>query len=496
MKKRDFFRNIITGLGGQFLVIILGVIIPRIMITTYGSDVNGVVSTTTQIFSYLALLEAGIGQSARIALYKPISENNHKEISKVVTSAEAYFRKITWFYGIGVILFSVILPLVIKSEVDYFAIFMIVLLEGLSGVISFFFIQTPTVLLYSDGKGYINNLINLVNKILGYSSKIILAYMGVSIIFVQLAYFVITVLKVVFYRIYLRKRYSWICKKEKTDFSLLKDKKSYLITEIAWTIFSSTDMIVLSVFLSTKLSSVYSVYNIIFSNLNLLLNAVGGSILYVLGQLYHKDIHEYEKVHDSFNTIFLCATTILMSVCCILSIPFIKLYTTGVTDIDYIYPQLPVMYALVQMLSWSRYIPGNLTGVAGYAKQTSYISLIEAITNLSLSIIFVNKFGIVGVTLATVIALPIKVIWCTYIADKKVMKRSYWKSISIIGVNFLFFFGVVFLSRLYQPTISSYGQFFVWGLMLTIIFGIAGMGLNFLVNKDCWQVIRKYILKR
>ena len=116
--------------------------------------------------------------------------------------------------------------------------------------------------------------------------------------------------------------------------------------------------------------------------------------------------------------------------------------------------------------------------------------------NLSLSIIFVYKSGIVGVTMATVIALPIKVIWCTYIADKKVMKRSYWKSISIIGVNFLFFFGVVFLSRLYHPTINSYGQFFIWGILLTAVFGIVGMGLNFLVNRDCWQVIRRYILKR
>lgn len=68
---------------------------------------------------------------------------------------------------------------------------------------------------------------------------------------------------------------------------------------------------------------------------------------------------------------------------------------------------------------------GNLTGLAGYAKQTSFVSLIEAIVNLSLSIIFVYRFGIVGVTLATVIALPVKVIWCTYVADKKVMKRSY-----------------------------------------------------------------------
>ena len=143
--------------------------------------------------------------------------------------------------------------------------------------------------------------------------------------------------------------------------------------------------------------------------------------------------------------------------------PFVKLYTHGVTDVNYIYSSLPIMFCLIQLLSWSRYVNGNLTALAGYAKQTSYISVIEALMNLSLSILFVHKFGIVGVTLATVIALPLKVIWCVYITDNKVMKRPCFKSLSIIGINFLFFFAVVIGTRFYQPTINSYGQFFVWG---------------------------------
>ncbi len=115
--------------------------------------------------------------------------------------------------------------------------------------------------------------------------------------------------------------------------------------------------------------------------------------------------------------------------------------------------------------------------------------------NLSLSIIFVLRFGIVGVTFATVIALPIKVIWCTYIADKKVMKRSYRKSVTIMGVNYLLFGGAVAISSFFKPEINSYGQFFVWGMVLVFVIGIIGIGINILVNRDCWQVVKKYIFK-
>lgn len=489
-------KNVISGFGGQLIAIILGLIVPRFFITSYGSDINGLLSTITQIFTYMALLEAGIGQAAKNLLYKPFQEKDSDGISEIASVAKTYFRKFTIIYGVGVVVLALILPFALKTNVDNITIALIVLFEGMSGVISFYFIQTSSIIIGVDGKNYINNTITLLNKIAGYAVKIIMAALGLNIVLLQFVFFLVTVAKVFFYQIYFRRHYDWI-KFRKTGKGIkLKDRNSYILTEICWTIFSSTDMIVLSTFVSTQISSVYGIYNMIFSNISLLVNAVFSSISYLLGYTYHENLDRYIKVHDSFNSIFLGLITVLMSVCYVLTIPFVTLYTHGVTDVNYIYTSLPLMFCLIQLISWSRYTSGQLTGIAGYAKQTSYISLIEAILNLSLSIVFVHKYGIVGVTLATVIALPIKVIWCTYVADKKVIKRSYWKSISIIGINFLFFFGVAFLSKYYQPTISNYGQFFMWGIVLTVILGTVGMGLNFLVNKDCWQVVRRYILKR
>lgn len=496
MDKLKIKKNIIVGLGGQTIAIVLGIIIPRIFITSYGSDVNGLLSTITQIFSYMALLEAGIGAAAQNALYKPFKDNNIDKISEIASAAQCYFRKFTLIYALGVILLALLLPFVIKSDVASLTISLIVIFEGMSGVFSFYFIETKNIIINVDGKSYINNTINLVIKILGYLVKIIMASFGMNILILQFSYFVIVLLKVLFYRIYFRKRYYWI-KLGKTDKSIkLKDRNAYILTEVCWTIFSSTDMIVLSMFVSTKLSSVYGVYNMIFSNISLVLNSVYMSLVYLLGYSYQDNIEKYRKIHDAFNSIFIGIITILMSVCYILTIPFITLYTNGIKDANYIYTLLPMMFGLMQILSWSRYVSGNLTGLAGYAKQTSLISLFEAVTNLSLSIILVKKLGIIGVTLASVIALPVKVIWCTYVSDKKVMHRSYFKSYSIIGVNLLFYFAVAFISKYYHLVIYSYGKFFLVAIILTVFIGILGMILNFAVNRECWQVVRRYIIKK
>ena len=126
MNKSKFIKNVVFGFGGQLIILALGLIVPRMMISSYGSDVNGLVSTITQIFSYMALLEAGIGQAAKNALYKPIIKNDKNGISEVASIARSYFRRITLFYGIGVILLSVLLPLILKTDVDYLTVFLIV----------------------------------------------------------------------------------------------------------------------------------------------------------------------------------------------------------------------------------------------------------------------------------------------------------------------------------------------------------------------------------
>ena len=489
MKTEKAMKNILFGFGGQLIIVVLGIIVPRIMITNYGSDVNGLLSTISQIFTYMALLEAGIGQAASNAMYKPIAQNDREGFSTVVSVSQRYFRKFTIYYAVGVIILSAFVPFVLKTEVKRSTVALIVLFEGMSGVFNFFFVETQTIILNADGKGYVNNAVNVANKTISYAVKIAMAAFGINIVFLQFVYFLITIAKVIFYKIYFAKKYNWIDYKAASKGLKLKDRNSYIITDVAWTIFSSTDMIVLSTFVSTQLTSVYSVYNMIFNNLNMLVIAVYNSVLYILGHSYHENIKQYEDVHDGFTSVFLGTVTTLMSISYILILPFIRLYTRNVTDVNYINPSLPILFCLVQILSWSRYISGNLTFLSGYAKQVSVVSLIEAFLNLTFSILFVSKLGIVGVLIATVGALPLKVIYCTYLTDHKVLRRSYKKTIKILGINYLFFGMVVFLNRFISLDIASYLDFLKYGVIVSVICGVCGVLLNLIANPKLIKIV-------
>lgn len=491
MNRKNVFKNLIISFGGQLIIIALGFLLPRIILTNYGSDTNGLMVTITQIFTYLALFEAGIGVATKNSLFNPIISDDKQKISEIVTVSRKQFGKVSLYYGIGVILLSIILPFILKTSLSYWTVCLIILFEGVANAISFYFVNTRSAFLTANGKNYAITSMDLVVRILSYGIKILLAFFKVNLILLQACFFAVSLLKILFYHLYTKKKYPWLDFNSKTNLSKLPDKNAYIVSEIAWTIFSSTDMIVLSVFISTSLSSVYSVYSMVFVSLSNLLNSAYLSINYILGQKYHEDIETYKSVHNIFNSFFMMIITIFISTAYILIIPFVKMYTADVTDINYIYTSLPILFGLVQMLSWSRYLPGNLSGLAGYAKPTSIVSIIEASLNIILSIILVNFLGIFGVLLATVIALPIKVIYLNVLSEHTILKRKPIKTILIIGVNFLIFALSVLLNLLFKISDmipNKISSFILYGVIIFLACSAIGLILNLLVNKKMFKL--------
>lgn len=489
--------NVVVSLLTQIVILALGLIIPRLYLTQYGSDVNGLIGTVTQIFTYMALLEAGIGQATKNALYPFIRDKikNRENISEVMSISKRYYEKVSILYTAAVVLLSFLLPLVLESNLSYWNIFAIVLFEGAAGSISFFFIEKWSMLLAADGMNYITANIDFASKLISYSLKIIFALMGFNVVFIQVAYFVASLSRLLIYKLYMDKNYGWIDYKRKTNGSL-KDRNSYIITEIAWTIFSSTDMIVLSIFCSTAVASVYSVYNMVFVAINSLLSAVYNSLTFNLGQVYHKNLEQYKTYHDVFNSIFVGLMTAFMSVTFLLINPFVELYTSGINDINYIYAELPFMFCVIQILSWSRYISGNLSGVAGYAKPVSVISLIEACSNIILSIVLVKKLGIIGVVAATVISLPIKVVYLNVLADKVIMKRSLTNTAKILVSNWALFGIIVMLKQHLSFAIPNFGIFCIYGVILSAIIGIIVLLTNVIINPNLNIYVKKIISRK
>ena len=59
-KNKRVILNIITAIGYQVVIAVFGLVLPRLYLVNFGSEVNGLNSTIKNIFAYLSLLEAGL----------------------------------------------------------------------------------------------------------------------------------------------------------------------------------------------------------------------------------------------------------------------------------------------------------------------------------------------------------------------------------------------------------------------------------------------------
>ena len=93
MKAKRTFYNLILGVVSQLILISIGIIIPRLFMVNFGSEVNGLMSSINQAFAYMSILEAGVGGATIQALYRPITKNDASSINSIISATSRYYKK-------------------------------------------------------------------------------------------------------------------------------------------------------------------------------------------------------------------------------------------------------------------------------------------------------------------------------------------------------------------------------------------------------------------
>ena len=109
----------ISGLILQMFTILSGFILPKIILTCFGSEVNGLVSSLNQFLSYISLVEGGITGVVMANLYKPIVEKDEQKISAVMVTANRFFKKIGILFVAYSVGLSIVYPLLFKTEFNF-----------------------------------------------------------------------------------------------------------------------------------------------------------------------------------------------------------------------------------------------------------------------------------------------------------------------------------------------------------------------------------------
>ncbi|NLD46521.1 MAG: sugar isomerase [Clostridiaceae bacterium] len=469
----------------QVTIVICGFIVPRLIILTYGSDVNGLISSITQFLGYIVLLEAGVGAVVRSSLYKPLANKDILTISRIIKSTEKFFRIIALLFVAYLIAVAILLPYIVITEFDYFFTFTLVLIIGVGNFAQYFFGLTYQLLLQADQKLNVTSLLQAITIIINTIIVVILIYLGASIIIVKLCSTALFVLRPLILNVYVNRKYC-IIRNCNPDNSALKQKWDGLGHHIAYVLRYNSDIVILTLFTNIREVSVYSIYLMIVTALINISTTFSSGIQAAFGDMIAKD--EFETLHRNFNIyefLSFLVTTVLFTSGALLISPFVSLYTTGITDVNYHRPLFAYIFLVAQAAYCIRLPYNTLVIASGHFKQTRNGAFVEALINIVLSLVLVHFWGIVGVAVGTLCSMVFRTVQYAIYLSRNILNRSIWLFIkrSVVSVTSVFF-AVLISNCLPSMLIDTYTKWCIFAIEITSIVAVVTILMNCLFYRD------------
>ena len=495
-RSKKLFLNTITSLINQLVIVICGFILPRMFLVSYGSTVNGLQASITQFLGLIMLGELGVGAVVQSALYKPLAVKNELEISKIVCSAERFFHKLGYILLVYTFILMAIYPLLIKREFGWFYTSSLIAIISISKLAQYFFGITYRLLLGANQMGFIYSRLNSIVLIINTIVAVCLMKAGMGIHIVLLVSSGIFVLQPVFLVFYVRKHYN-IDHKLVLKTEPIKQKWNGIAQHIAAFILNSTDIAVLTVFSTLDAVSVYTVYNLVVLGIKQFVSAFTAGVQSSFGNmLANKETENLLLSFGQFELIMHTVSTFLFGMTGLLIVNFVRVYTAGITDANYIVPCFAVLFTCAAAVNCLRLPYILMILAAGHYKETQNSAFIESGLNLVLSICLVFKYGLIGVAIGTLVALLYRTIYFAWYLSHNIIERDISHFKKHILVDLLIIAGMSFFTYSFTMESVSYWSWFILACKTGVVCFIISVVINWLFYKQEILQLSKRIYRK
>ena len=495
-------KKTLTNALSQALIVgiqsIFSLIVTREIIVNIGSDYNGLNSTATQILTVLSLIEGGFTLATLVKLYRPYNEGNFQEISKYISLSKKKYERIGLLYFVvGAIIALAYTPFV-KTNADAGTTSLVMLLTVFSSAFSIFYISKYRLLFQVSQTEYKIYYIQFIANILMYLTEIVLIRATKSIIYARIC--------IVLFQCLAGVAIGFLAKKQfpKCEFDSdpqgvdVAGTKDVFISKLSGMVYSSASVFFISSFVGTAYTSVYSVYNSIINMISNYVSVVLSSPRNALGQIINGNDESNSRlktVFEEYEFIATFAVTLLASVTYALIIPFVRMYTNGIADVNYVDDRLAVLMVLTCAIQMIHIPSGTCIEVAGHFKAVKYIQMFAMILMVAFSIFGVYIWGLYGILLAKLItSIALAILEITYVR-KRVLNDCVTHF--CIGAFPTFIFGVViaFLEKriLYAQQLNII-TFVLVGCLLLLVNVLLLAAINMIFNeKVLLQVLSRFL---
>lgn len=222
-------NRVITDLKLNLLITI-GIGVLSFLVTKYFAEYMGIsnlglMRLFTQMVAYLNLAELGVASASAYALYKPLMEKNIKQINKIISTIESFYKKIS----ISILLIGLLLNFSLFYFIDNYKysynIHIYWSLYVINTSITYLFAKYSILFTANQEYQYVRKVQGFGKIIFQLFQILILIKYSSFILFIILMIFE-SIYSYYFYRKHFLKYYNYIKKVKEREPSIIKDMKN------------------------------------------------------------------------------------------------------------------------------------------------------------------------------------------------------------------------------------------------------------------------------
>ena len=425
-RTEKFVLNSITTAVNQIIVMIVGFITPKLMIRTYGSEINGLVSSINQIIGYITLVEAGLSGAAVYSLYKPLSDNDKIGINGIVSAAKKFYLQAGYIFSTAALILSIVYAQLKSSEtLSFFTIFWLTIILSVNGCVDFFVLSRYRVILTADQKTYLISGVGIIQTIIRTAIIIVCAISNTNVVLLYALSLLPIILKVVILSTYCKKKYEFLNFNEKPNIEALGRRYDVIYQQILGMIQTGAPAIIATVVLDFFSVSIYAVYNMVMSGLNGVLSIFISGLPAGFGEIIAKK--EYKVLKETtaqFEVAYYFLLTIFYGITFATILPFIDIYTKNFHDVNYTLPIFSFFIVLNGLLYNIKTPQSMLIISAGMYRETRWRVTIQGLIIVLGGFALASLWGLTGIMIASCISNLYRTIDLLFFVPKHITHNS------------------------------------------------------------------------
>ena len=402
-------KNIIFGIGGNVVTMLFRFALRHVFIMKLGDTLTGVDGLYSDVLTMLSLAELGVGTAVNYSLYGPVARGEKEKIKSYMLLYKKAYRVIAIIIAVVGICLIPFLP-AITGHPEYLTIreLTIYYLIYLFNTVSTYFVAYKYSLANAEQKNYIQTNVTTITKMITVALQMAALAVLPNFLLYLLIQAGVELVQKLFVSWYLNRRYPILkekdvqpLSKEEND-SVVKKVKALMLHRIGDMARLQTDTIIISAFEGLVQVSYMGTYKMIITSVSNYVNVIFNSVISSFGNLIATEGKEKQfqlfKVYRFFAiwVYGFSAVGFFMLIS-----PLVELYV-GKERVPA--TSIIMWYLIDYFFKGERIVLSNFKTAAGVFEQDKYLTLIQGIVNLVISLVLVQKIGMAGVYIGTVIS--------------------------------------------------------------------------------------------